>query len=579
MIPRRHTILLTLAMILLFGGFLRFYRIDGYGLWSDEFVTLQLAQNASYTSLIRDCFVIPQPIPPLYFLLTKFFVNLLGPNEISLRLLSVLSGTLTIILIYFLGEELFDSTTGIYAALLFAIQPTQLVFAQNARAYAFCLLLCAASVWFMIKWMRSHKIGHAAGFVLASALLFYSHYVFAPLLLILNIYFLLVWSFKKNRHGQSAPSWLRWIGLQSLCGLLLLPLAGQMWKVLQSRQALNWSSHHPEWQDFFRFVNWQAVGYSLLPALVLGAIVLAIFCLLLKRKSRPAKFSSLNKAENFDPEINSQDLSSRRSPFPFLLILLWAFLPPVLFGLLYLTTGLNLFVENYLIIASVPTSLLLPASAFRLPGMNFWRTRWWQISRRFPPYAKNHRSIFFADQFPSHLFLILLVFFTVRDGPWYVFHQRGLFSQGVPGGNEWRETLTNLQTAPFQAPSFFFQSPFIESNRLDFQANHRLHSYLSAPLESFYLANPVRDFTLLPVFWDLETSAYRQFRSEIYQNILAHPDFLILSTRLFWNDFSAWLRQESEGKIEIQLINSYQSTGALMLNRVRLVPHPPAMQP
>jgi 4-amino-4-deoxy-L-arabinose transferase-like glycosyltransferase len=550
---------LLLVAILLVGGFLRFGHLDAYGLWSDEFVTLQLTQNASYRALIHDCFVIPQPIPPLYFLITKLFVDTLGPSEISLRLLSALAGTLTLGLLYWLGKEWFGEAAGFYAVLLLAFQPAQLVYAQNARAYAFCLLLCTASMLFMTRWIREEKNVDAIGFIFATTLLFYSHYVFAPLLLIFNLYFLLAsWRARQQTQYRS-PSWRRWLILQACCVFLLLPLSGQVLKVIQSRHSLNWSSHQPDWHDFFKFVDFPAVGKSLLPALLLGIAITLIQAWTGKTKANPAWARTRNITD-----------ISHSLPLKTILLLLWFIFPPALFGVLYLTAHLNLFVENYLMISSIPTSLFLSAMALQVFDVAGWQ----KYIARFLKRPKNRTpegpSSSIATRIPAHLFLILLLLWTIYGGIWTTYRQRGIFSQGVPGGNEWRDSLREIQKPGFQPSSLLFQSPYIESNQLDFRTNSRLHAYLSAPLYSFYLPNPPQNFELLPVFWNIENLSYQQFKADVYGKILVNPDFVLLSTQRFWNEFLPWLQTESHGKCQVQIISEFTSPGALMLHRVRL---------
>jgi hypothetical protein len=558
MMSRRFFPAILLAAIVLVGAFLRFYQIDGYGLWSDEFVTLQLADKASYGEVIRSCFEIPQPIPPLYFLAVKMWVDWMQPGEISLRLLSALSSTLTVVLVYLLGKKLIHAWAGLYAALLFSIQPAQIVYAQNARAYAFCLMLASGAVLAFLHCLdpasaRQRRFAQA-GFVLATTLLFYSHYVFAPLLLILNFFFRLNWMRRKRAVAipQNGIPWTPWLGMQLLTGLFLLPLSGQMWKVLHTRHSLNWSSHLPEWKDFFRFVELKPLWISLAIALgagLLGWLLLRLILLL--------GFHRLWRADR-----NPARAEAKHSGI--LLLLLWGFGPPLLFGALYVTTDLNLFVENYLLLASIPCYLLIPALAFWGAAMaEHISTNGRQSPVSRPPAAYN---------FLAHLFLVAFIGLSFYLGPWSIYRQRGHFSRGVPGGNEWRETLTRLNDRRFSSPLFFFQSPFIESNGLQYKSNPMLRGYLSAPLESFYVQEKKEEFVLLPVFWHLDKAAYRQFKTEIKELILRQPEFTLLSTRRFWQDFSGWLLAESGQDLQVVVLDQFQSSGSLLLLRARVAP-------
>ena len=154
--------------------------------------------------------------------------------------------------------------------------------------------------------------------------------------------------------------------------------------------------------------------------------------------------------------------NSRWIPSGFLLLGLWYLVPVGLFlGLAY-GNGLNLFVERYLILASLPVFLALPALALAA-----------------------------GPKWVGRCVLSVYLLAYVYSVPATYFAQKGQFSQGVPGGNEWREVLGKLTESRVQSSLFLFQSPFIESNQLNFSDNPFLARYLSAPLHSFYVKDPV----------------------------------------------------------------------------------------
>jgi len=116
----KHPVPLVLTLIL--AGFLRFYLLDLFGLSSDEFASLMIVSKHSLEDIIETCFVIPQPVPPFYFLLCKLGVEVLGAGETGLRFLSVIYGILTVYLVFSIGKTLFDSSVAGWAALLCAFQ-------------------------------------------------------------------------------------------------------------------------------------------------------------------------------------------------------------------------------------------------------------------------------------------------------------------------------------------------------------------------------------------------------------------------------------------------------------------------
>jgi hypothetical protein len=222
------------------------------------------------------------------------------------------------------------------------------------------------------------------------------------------------------------------------------------------------------------------------------------------------------------------------------LLALWYVIPLILFFLLTQGSRINLFVERYLILASLPTFLFLPALAL----------------------SAGHRTV-------GHLFLGAYFSLYVSFVPATHFAQKGRFSQGVPGGNEWRETLRHLTQPDFQSPLLLFQSPFIESNQLEYCSNAALFDYLSAPLRSFYVKDRVRPFILLPVHWWIVNREHLALKADIARRLAATHEFLLLSTQEFWDTFEPWLRQEFSGRLEWQVVSHFRSSGALRLNRMR----------
>ncbi|PYV89822.1 MAG: hypothetical protein DMG05_12625 [Acidobacteria bacterium] len=527
----RHKI--SILLILILGGVLRFYHLDGYGLWSDEFVTLMIVSKRSLTDLVRTCFQVPQPMPPFYFLLDKLLVDILGPSEISLRLLSAISSTITIYLVFALGKVLFDYEIATFAALLCAVNSTQIVYAQNARPYAVCLLLSGASMLSFLKWTRTDARLCKISYVLSTSLLLYSHYVFFPVLIIENLYLLWLWRSGKARRPSPRPvSWKSWFVLQLSVGLILAPLFPQILRIFRDRQALDWASviaqYDPHYENFFFFLNPSHLFFSLGLTLMIVGLWLYLKGLLGKAGTDIAARETL------------RSLAPTRS---LVFVILWYLVPLSLFFCLARMKVIHLFVERYLILASLATYLLLSAISLSSFRKKVGRT-----------------------------FLVVYMIYYVASEPGTYFWQKGLFSQGVPGGNEWRETLIELENPAFHASVFLFQSPFIESNQLNFASDAQLSEYLSSPLRSFYVKDLNRAFVLLPVHWWIKTEPHRKFKTEIKDLLLSSRGFVLLSTQEFWDNFKPWLEEELPPSYEVHQRENFNSSGALRLKKIELSP-------
>jgi hypothetical protein len=108
----RTRLLVMLALALC--AFLRFHHLDGYGLWSDEFVTLLIVSSRSFKDLIQTCFDVPQPMPPLYFLANKWIYGFFAPGEIGLRALSAAGSVMAGYFLFAAGQALFSAEVGIW---------------------------------------------------------------------------------------------------------------------------------------------------------------------------------------------------------------------------------------------------------------------------------------------------------------------------------------------------------------------------------------------------------------------------------------------------------------------------------
>ena len=515
----RLLLMVTLALC----AFLRFYHLDGYGLWSDEFVTLLIVSSKSFKEVIQTCFEVPQPIPPLYFLANKWIYGFFAPGEIGLRVLSAAGSALAGYFLFATGRTLFSAEVGLWSLLLFAVNSTQIVYAQNARPYAVGLMLSAASMLCFLKWQRQPSRAWAVGYVISTALLLHVHYIFFPILLVQWLH-LIMGRGSPAGAPPHVPRWNGWLALQASIAILLLPLYPQLWRIVQARHSLNWESKYPAARDLFVFLEPRLLFWGAAVWFGLGVVARVV-----QHASAIAQMRAVTPNDG------------RWNPNGLVLLGLWYLFPVGLFlGLAY-GNGLNLFVERYLILASLPVFLAIPALA--LTAGPKWIGR------------------------GALLVYLLAYVYTV---PAAYFAQKGQFSQGVPGGNEWREALHQLAEPRFRSPLFLFQSPFIESNQLDFADKPLLARYLCAPLHSFYVKGPDVPFVLLPVHWWIENTAHQVLKSELHSRLLVHRDFTLLATQEFFDYFEPWLKGQSGLDGEWQVLESFRSTGALRLKHLRL---------
>lgn len=169
-----RSVLLPLILGLL-GFALRVYRLGNQSLWYDEgfsayIARLPLVQLLDYRGM--------DPHPPLHALVLGWWTALAGDSEVALRFPSVLAGTAAVLLVYRLGADLLGRRVGVYAALLAAVNPFLIFYAQETRPYSFLLVFCLGSNVIFLRLIASTPASRAfwGWYVAVTVLALWSHY-------------------------------------------------------------------------------------------------------------------------------------------------------------------------------------------------------------------------------------------------------------------------------------------------------------------------------------------------------------------------------------------------------------------
>jgi mannosyltransferase len=161
----QHKTALIVLSILIFALALRLYNLNKYDLWFDELASSSYShQNldgiASYAGLSVASVMFERflndPHPPLYYLLiyiSSFFLK----TDQSLRLISVVFSTFSLLILYKLARRMYDRPTAIITLLLMAMNPFQLWYAQEIRAYAMSVFFSLLATYLLIKIIQGEK--------------------------------------------------------------------------------------------------------------------------------------------------------------------------------------------------------------------------------------------------------------------------------------------------------------------------------------------------------------------------------------------------------------------------------------
>ena len=164
-----------LLLILLVAVVLRIRGLDRYSLWYDEVVTMRLARTANPAALIRLLGEIDGTRAPLHPLILQGWLRLFGTSEVAGRSFSAVCGIVTVLVVYRLGQRLFDEPTGRWAAWFTAVCPPLVYYSQEARMYAWLVLLTCLSWLVFIEFRHADKWGNKIAYWLLLTGLVYSH--------------------------------------------------------------------------------------------------------------------------------------------------------------------------------------------------------------------------------------------------------------------------------------------------------------------------------------------------------------------------------------------------------------------
>src|SRR5688572_20283422 len=145
----RSAIVYCIIGILILGTILRMYKLNYQSLWFDELHSIIPAQpENSLQSIVAYC---KSDQPPAFFFYLHAVFKIFGYNEIIGRIATAFLGIMAIPVLYLLGKECQNKTTGLFAALLSAACYFLVYYSQELRFYAMTFLFAALSYLFFIR--------------------------------------------------------------------------------------------------------------------------------------------------------------------------------------------------------------------------------------------------------------------------------------------------------------------------------------------------------------------------------------------------------------------------------------------
>jgi uncharacterized membrane protein len=165
----------VIYLILIAAFLLRLLTIN-QSLWLDEAINVNVATSLNPVDLVTK-YSLGDFHPPLYHVILKLWILVFGNSEFSVRMPSVIFGTVTCLAVYALGKKLFDEKTALVAATLMATAPLAIYYSHEARMYMLAAMLVSISLYFFVSVLKRESILNWVGFIVSTALLLYSDYL------------------------------------------------------------------------------------------------------------------------------------------------------------------------------------------------------------------------------------------------------------------------------------------------------------------------------------------------------------------------------------------------------------------
>ena len=144
-----------LLLLILLAFAIRISGLTAQSLWRDEVDALRFSQEP-LTTLVSN-FARQGWNGPLFYVFFRYWVDLVGSSEFSLRYFSLWFGVLSVGLVYRLGRVWFSPLVGGVGTLLAACSPYMVWYAQEAKMYA---LLCALALGTLLLYHYTLKGEH-----------------------------------------------------------------------------------------------------------------------------------------------------------------------------------------------------------------------------------------------------------------------------------------------------------------------------------------------------------------------------------------------------------------------------------
>jgi len=189
------------------GIFFRFWDIDAIGFWLDEIFTASFYSPFYLNDTWEEFWhILTYDVhPPLYPLVSRYWMTVFGDSEVPARMLSVFFGVTAVFSAYFFAKKFFSPDISLVYTVLVSCSFVNILYSQDARMYPLAIFFSTIStplfVWMANKARNGELIERKvfAWLAILALLSCYTHYYAA--VYHASIYIILFFIFLKYRRS------------------------------------------------------------------------------------------------------------------------------------------------------------------------------------------------------------------------------------------------------------------------------------------------------------------------------------------------------------------------------------------
>lgn len=164
--------------------------------WFDEMFTVHFSSLPLLQALPL---WVMETNPPFHTLLTRFWIQFFSNAELVTRSSSLLLGLGSILLLYYLGKQLFDKNVSLLATGFLSLAPLHIFVSTEIRAYSLSLFLTLLSFSLFLKLVKKYDPKYFLLYFFCQTVLLYTH---LTLILVPLIQFLSLYVFDSNTYTR-----------------------------------------------------------------------------------------------------------------------------------------------------------------------------------------------------------------------------------------------------------------------------------------------------------------------------------------------------------------------------------------